>query len=78
MWSPKLRLAAPLVPFVFMTAYARAEIVSHLAGFFFGFAFFGQPLITRGAHWLTHKYPDWRKYLDLNKYVLRVVSHCAF
>lgn len=34
-----------------------------------GFGFFGDPVISRGYAWLNRNYPEWRKWLQLRKYV---------
>ncbi|KAF7793797.1 hypothetical protein EIP86_004918 [Pleurotus ostreatoroseus] len=69
-WMPRLRLAAPLVPLVLVTIFVSTAFFMRVMSFFFGFAFFGQPLLVKGAHWLTQRYRDWRKFLDLNKTLL--------
>ncbi|CAL1694124.1 unnamed protein product [Somion occarium] len=69
----RLRLAAPLVPLVLVTYLVPATVFLHMATFLFGFGLFGQPLITRGAYWLSNEVPHWREYLELRRTLLKGV-----
>ncbi len=67
-YTPRLRLAAPMMP-LFFAQFISAAVFARATTFLLGFLFFGQPLLTRAAHWLTHRYPNWREYLELRKWV---------
>lgn len=67
--APRLRLAAPLAPLILITYFVHAAFFLRTFTFVLGIAFFGQPLITKAARWLTQKVPDWRQYLELRRYV---------
>ena len=67
---PRLRLAAPMLLLIFITYFTSAVVFVRMFTFVLGFAFFGQPVITRTAHWLTHRVPNWRDYLQLRRCVL--------
>ncbi|KAL4252469.1 Protein of unknown function DUF3292 [Abortiporus biennis] len=68
-WMPRFRIAAPLLP-LYLVYFIPTAILARFATFVFGFVFFAQPLIVRGARWLTTKVPNWRDYLDLRKTIL--------
>ncbi|EED80128.1 predicted protein [Postia placenta Mad-698-R] len=44
---------------------ALCEMFVKAGSFGLSFVLFGQPLISRGAHWLTHRFPNWREMLQL-------------
>ncbi|TCD62854.1 hypothetical protein EIP91_006335 [Steccherinum ochraceum] len=67
---PRLRLAAPLVPLVLITCFVGASVFARIFTFFLGLAFFGDPVLIRAAHWLTHRVPNWREYLELRRTLL--------
>lgn len=49
----------------FVTSY----MVVKGAGFMFGFVFFGDPILVRGAKYLNRRFPHWQKILELRKLV---------
>lgn len=53
-------IASLVVPF---------KIVVDGTTFLIGFLFFSQPILSRVAYKLTHRFPNWRKYLELRQYV---------
>lgn len=65
-YMPRLRLAAPLVPLL-LAQYINIVIFVRATTFLLGFLFFGQPLLTRAVHWLSHRHPYWRQYLELRR-----------
>ncbi|TCD64951.1 hypothetical protein EIP91_003409 [Steccherinum ochraceum] len=67
---PTHRLAAPLVPLVLITYFVGASVFARIFTFFLGLAFFGDPVLTRAAHWLAHRVPNWREYLELRRTLL--------
>ncbi|KAH8099327.1 hypothetical protein BXZ70DRAFT_1065633 [Cristinia sonorae] len=68
--APRMRIAAPLVPLILITYFIKAAIVVRVFSFILGFAFFGQPLITRGFHWLNDRIHNFREYLELRRTLL--------
>ncbi|OSX66771.1 hypothetical protein POSPLADRAFT_1129096 [Postia placenta MAD-698-R-SB12] len=71
--APRLRLAVLVLPLLLATTVFRSEIFVKAGSFGLGFALFGQPLISRGAHWLTHRFPNWREMLQLRRSILKGV-----
>ncbi|KAI0697567.1 hypothetical protein BC835DRAFT_1270194 [Cytidiella melzeri] len=69
-WRARLRIAGPLLPLIFVTYFTPIALVMRVVSFSIGFAFFGQPLITQGVHWLTQKVPNWTDYLELRRSLL--------
>lgn len=53
---------------LFVTSYMFTKCLT----FGLGFAFFGDPVISRGLAWLNRTIPDWSKLLELRKYVLLI------
>lgn len=49
----------------FVTSY----MVVKGTGFMFGFVFFGDPILVRGAKYLNRRFPHWQKILELRKSV---------
>lgn len=72
---PRLRLAGLLLPIIIAVTVFHSAVFVKGATFCIGFALFGQPVITRGAHWLTHRYPNWREMLELRRYVPSAVFY---
>ncbi|KAI0937422.1 hypothetical protein AcV5_005335 [Taiwanofungus camphoratus] len=70
---PRLRLAGLLLPIIIAVTVFHSAVFVKGATFCIGFALFGQPVITRGAHWLTHRYPNWREMLELRRSILKGV-----
>ncbi|KAH9949403.1 hypothetical protein B0H21DRAFT_804474 [Amylocystis lapponica] len=71
--GPRLKLAMLVVPVLLASlAIPTALFVKGIA-FAAGFGFFGQPLITHGAHRLTQRIPNWRELLELRRTLLRGV-----
>ena len=69
--APRLRLAATVVPILVATTVIPAALFVKGGTFAVGFAMFGQPLITRGIHWLNANYPNWLELLELRRCVIR-------
>ncbi|KAI0094314.1 hypothetical protein BDY19DRAFT_901530 [Irpex rosettiformis] len=53
-WRPRLKIAGPLVPLIFVTYFMPIAL----------------PLIMRGVFYLTQKVPNWRDYLELRQSLL--------
>lgn len=67
--TPRLRLAAVLVPACLLSACTPIYLFSKLAGFSVGFAFFGDPILRRGLAILNQDFPRWQKIFELQKQV---------
>lgn len=71
--TPRLTLAACLVPMLFGTYYVSPYMASKGLGFGVGFGFFGDPIIQRGIELANRTYPRWEKYVELRHTILRGV-----
>lgn len=69
-YAARMRLAAIVAPLILVTYFMKSQYVIKGVGFGIGFGFFGDPLITRGAHWLNTTFPHWQKMLELRNSVL--------
>jgi len=58
---------AVFVPIAIIFAIVPVKWWARIVSFAFGFAFFGQPIIIRGAKLFVEKVPDWQEKLDLRK-----------
>ena len=63
----RFRLAAVLAPVIVISQFVTPYMLAKGATFGMGFAFFGDPLITRGITLLNQKFPNWMALLDLRK-----------
>ncbi|KZP18638.1 hypothetical protein FIBSPDRAFT_829233 [Athelia psychrophila] len=66
----RLRLAAVLVPLVFVAYFVKPAFVAKTMGALVGFGFFGQPVIDVGIKTLNEKVPNWPQYLELRNSLL--------
>jgi hypothetical protein len=57
-----------LAPLLLASLYVNETVLYKGSTFIFGIVFFGQPLLMRGAVWLTEKVPNWQWYLQPKKY----------
>ncbi|KAH9912210.1 uncharacterized protein B0H18DRAFT_1055051 [Fomitopsis serialis] len=71
--TPRLRLAALVLPVMIVTTAVPAALFVKGGSFAMGFAMFGQPLITRGIHWLNTNYPNWLQMLEMRRSILKGV-----
>jgi hypothetical protein len=62
-----LKLAALVAPVLFVSIFVNSAMLMKGSTFFMGFAFFGQPVLTAGYHWLNKTIPNWQKYLEIRK-----------
>ena len=69
----KLRLAAFLVPVLAASIFTTSYMFLKGATFGLGFAFFGDPVISRGIAWLNRTFPRWQKLLELRNTLLKGV-----
>lgn len=65
--TARFRLAGVVAGILLVSLFINPTIISRAVGFLVGFGFFGQPLISRGIHWLNVNIPDWTEYLELRK-----------
>lgn len=56
-----------MLPMAFATYFVNMAFVLRTITFLVGFGFFAQPIIVKGAVWLTSKVPNWREYLELRR-----------
>lgn len=67
MHTPRVRLAACLLPVLLITAFIPIQWLAHGGSFFTGVTFFSQPYMTKGWIWFTTKYPNWMDMLQVQK-----------
>ncbi|KAI0801546.1 hypothetical protein C8Q74DRAFT_1191507 [Fomes fomentarius] len=72
-WAARIRLAGVLLPMLVASLVVPFKIVVDGTTFLIGFLFFSQPILSRVAYKLTHRFPNWRKYLELRRTLLRGV-----
>lgn len=65
--SVRLKLAGIASGLFLASLVIPPGLVARGISFGVGFGFFGQPLITRGIHWLNVNVPNWPQYLELRK-----------
>lgn len=63
----RMKIAAFIMPLVFLTALVKSAVVVKCTGAVIGFVFFGQPVIDRGVEWLDDTFPDWKRVIELRK-----------
>ncbi|KAI1629340.1 hypothetical protein EDD37DRAFT_48063 [Exophiala viscosa] len=71
--NKRLQLGAIFVPIMLLSLFVKAQWVVRGTTFFTGFAFFSDPLMQRGIHFLNEKIPNWPEYLDLGNTLLKGV-----
>ncbi|KZT63651.1 hypothetical protein DAEQUDRAFT_733590 [Daedalea quercina L-15889] len=71
--APRLRLATLVLPVLVATTTVPAAFFVKGATFAVGFVIFGQPLMTRGIHWLNANYPNWPQMLEMRRSILKGV-----
>ncbi|KAK9850883.1 hypothetical protein MYU51_011509 [Penicillium brevicompactum] len=69
--SPRLRLAAVLVPACLASMMTSSYVLMKVSTFIFGFAFFGDPAIRRGIQYLNRRFPKWQKVIELQNSLLK-------
>ena len=67
--TARMRLAGILVPAVAVALLTSSSMFMKMTTFFVGGGFFGDPIISRAYTVLNHEFPDWRKYLELRRWV---------
>lgn len=69
----RVRFASLLIPGVLVSLFITSSMVMKGTTFGIGFAFFGDPLISRGITILNEKVPNWQQYLELRNTLLKGV-----
>ena len=69
-YTARLRLAGVLVPILLASFFVTAEMVVDGTTFLIGVVFFTGPVTSKLAHTINHRFPHWRKLLELRRYVL--------
>lgn len=69
----RLRLALLVVPLFLASLFVTSYMVVKGTTFGIGFAFFGDPIISRGLSLLNRRFPHWQKLLELRNTVLKGV-----
>lgn len=72
---PRLKLAGLVTPILLVSLVTSSAIFVKMNFFIVGFVFFGDPILSRGVHWLNHKYPRWQKLLELRKLVTNSIIY---
>lgn len=71
--TPRLRLAAVLLPILLVSLFTNSYMFMKANGFIIGFGFFGDPIIWRGLSYLNRKFPKWQKFLEIRNTILKGV-----
>lgn len=71
--SYRIRLAVAVSPLLLMSLFVSSYMFTKSVTFTVGFAFFGDPVITRGLSLLERRFPNWQKLLELRNTVLKGV-----
>lgn len=69
----RLRLASLLVPVLAASIFTSNYMVVKGISFGVGFGFFGDPVTSRGLHWLNQNFPNWQKMLEIRNTLLKGV-----
>lgn len=69
----RIRLAGLVVPIFLVSLFVTSYMFMKGLTFGIGFGFFGDPVISRGIHWLNTAYPNWQKLLEMRNTVLKGV-----
>lgn len=69
----RLRLAILVAPLVLTSLFVTSYMVVKATTFGIGFAFFGDPVLSRGVALLNRKFPRWQKVLELRNTILKGV-----
>ncbi|KAI0674025.1 hypothetical protein C8Q78DRAFT_968788 [Trametes maxima] len=72
-YEARLRLAGVLAPLLLAASFVPAAAVVRGTTFAVGVVFFGRPIITRVTYQVNHRYPHWRKLLELRRTLLKGV-----
>ncbi|KAI0640339.1 hypothetical protein C8Q77DRAFT_1045453 [Trametes polyzona] len=72
-YTARLRLAGVLAPILLVSLFVPAALVVRGTTFALGVVFFGQPVISRFTHKFTHRFPNWRKFVELRRTLLKGV-----
>ncbi|KAH9847923.1 hypothetical protein C2E23DRAFT_846279 [Lenzites betulinus] len=72
-YAARFRLAGVLIPLLLAALFVPAAVVVHGTTFALGAGFFGQPIISRFTDRFTHRFPHWRRLLELRRTLLKGV-----
>ncbi|KAI9069704.1 hypothetical protein FKP32DRAFT_1586683 [Trametes sanguinea] len=72
-YEARLRLAGVLAPLLVASVFVPAAVVVRGTTFGIGVGFFGQPIISRLASQVNHRFPHWRRLLELRRTLLKGV-----
>jgi len=67
----RLRLAGLILPLLGISVFISSYMLIKGVTFGIGFGFFGDPIISRGLAWLTRKFPNWQKLLEIRNTILK-------
>ncbi|KAI0328422.1 hypothetical protein GY45DRAFT_1347169 [Cubamyces sp. BRFM 1775] len=73
MYTARLRLAGIFVPLLVASLVVPAALIVRGTTFAIGVAFFSQPVISRLTHHINHRFPNWRKLVELRRTLLKGV-----
>ncbi|OJT05636.1 hypothetical protein TRAPUB_3559 [Trametes pubescens] len=72
-YAARLRLAGVLAPLLPVSLFVPARLVVHGTSFALGVAFFGKPVISQFTNKFTHRFPNWRRFVELRRTLLKGV-----
>lgn len=68
--APRLRFAVILACISLLSLLVSNYMIVKTGGFLIGFGLFGGPIFQLGLEFLDCNIPDWKEYLDIQKYVV--------
>ena len=71
--TPRLKLAAILVPALAISMLTTSATFVKMSTFFIGLVFFADPAMREAAAWLNREYPNWQKLLEIKATLLKSV-----
>ncbi|KAF9886740.1 hypothetical protein FE257_011117 [Aspergillus nanangensis] len=75
--TPRLRLVGMLTGVSVASMVTSSHVLVKAVAFLVGFAFFGDPIMSRSMAVLNKCVPDWKKHLDLQQTILKGVPNNA-
>src|SRR4051794_15938592 len=63
----RLRIASTVIPILGISLFVTSYMYMKGVMFGVGFAFFGDPILSRGLDLLNRTFPNWQKMLELRK-----------
>ncbi|KAI1319568.1 hypothetical protein F5Y16DRAFT_390703 [Xylariaceae sp. FL0255] len=72
-YSARIRVAQLVAPLLIVSLFVTSYMFMKAVTFGVGFGFFGDPIISKGLHWLNNTFPHWQKLLEIRNTILKGV-----